>query len=167
MSLYEVVDPMPQAFVSHPAFFFSSTPAVIAALGLAKGWKDFVKIVDDPLHHTGGSPILPPGDDIESVRASWESPSKILIEAVGKGGGILGVKTVFSAGWTAVQAGEELPVVRVAGVQTGVWVKDVSKGVVTLEYKIPHFARSLALTILGLILAAALLVLGPWFHRRH
>jgi len=146
----EVPDPLPAAFVPHQPRLVKES-AVLASVLAADSAAEAIRILDDPLGRLGSGDV-PNGSLVESVEVLWPARTKAMVSVAGHGAGIVGVRTSFLAGWSASQAGSDLPVIRVAGQQIGAVVPDVGRGPVIFEYRVPHLAPAAAVALAGVLL---------------
>lgn len=119
----------------------------VVLMALVAG-EDPLSVVDDRLARLEPDASLPDGKGVRALGIESEDPHVVTVRAEGTGGAVVVVRTSFRVGWTASQNGRALPVVRAAGLFTGVVIDDVTAGDVTLRYVPPRF-------LLGALLAAS------------
>jgi hypothetical protein len=156
--LVEVSDPAPPAFVVPSAALGGDDEL---ARALAAPELGTFGVVDDPRGALGGR-ALPAGTSARADELVARAPADLSVLLSGDGGAVVAVRRSYRAGWSARQAGAELPVVRVGGTLLGVVVEDVSRGNVELNYAPPRLTAGAALSLLGLVLAG----LGALWARR-
>jgi len=120
-----------------------------------------IAIIDDPMGRLGQR-TLPRGTAITSVRIEERDTDRAVIVVEGTGGAVVVWNRAFAVGWTATQGEREVPVVRASGVSVAVVIDDVSKGPVTLRYRMPRFA----LAVFSLIVGIGLALLPPFVRIR-
>ncbi len=156
VQVFVVSEPLPIGFVSRRPALVSSEKELLRRLVGSQALVDTVALVDNPLHRPGGD-SLPEGMNIGEVSVRWFGPDRASVDAKGTGGGVIGLRTSFQAGWTATQAGRSLPVVRVTGQHVAAVVEDVAAGPVDFAYLLPN-----AWAIPPLLALSALLAYSVW-----
>lgn len=171
--LYRLRSPMPEAFVAHHPVWILDEQELAKKIKESATVAAVLALVDDP-HGSRGpreqSPLvraLPDGTGVEETTVQWQDRTRAVLTSKGTGGGLVGLRTAFLMGWTAEQAGQPLPVVRVAGQQIAAVVEEVARGPVVFRYRSPHFGLSSMIALLGLMLGVWLVVSAPrWCRRR-
>ncbi len=150
----KIDDPVPAAFViAAPRLVEGEAELVQLILG-AHSASAVLSLLDDPLGRVAQGAQLPGSSDVQVDRRPGFN-----LDLRGSGGAVVGVRTSFQAGWVALQAGRELPVIRAAGAHLAVVVDDVTGGPVRLEYRIPRWRQAVALAAAG-VCVAWVVVLG-------
>jgi hypothetical protein len=151
--LLVVDDPLPEVGVARAPRLLTSEDAVKSAL---VGGEDPFAVVDDPLARLDGGARLPDGVGVTALALGSEEPHLLDVRAEGTGAALVVVRTSYRVGWNARQEGRALPVVRVAGMFTGVVVDDVAAGEVLLRYDPPRLRLGIALSTRGALTFSAL-----------
>src|SRR5205807_1516764 len=122
--LFELADPLPKVFVSKAPMLSPNERDAILRIAAAASRSEALQVVDDPLQRLDGAP-LPSGKEASVLDAEWSAPDAATVRLAGTGGAVVGLRTPFLVGWTAEQAGEPVPVIRIAGHQLGAAVTNV------------------------------------------
>ncbi|HEY3447598.1 MAG TPA: hypothetical protein VGK67_14685 [Myxococcales bacterium] len=133
---------------------------VTAGLRAARTLAEVTVLVDDPLGRLQGRPLPPPGGRAGIARVEWPRQDDAVVHLSGTGGAVVGLKTIFQAGWRARQGGRELPVVRAMGVHLAAVVEEASAGPVEFRYRPPHLNAGAGASLLGLAMLGVLAFLG-------
>ena len=156
-------DPIPAAFVAQPRLI--ATEAEVAQLVLqAHSADSLLAVADDPLGRLDARAKLPQANGVSISRLEHPMQNQYRIELAGSGGAVVGVRTSFQAGWRAVQAGRELPIVRLAGAHVAAVVDDAAAGPLELEYLPRRLAAGFEIAGAGLIFGG--IVIGKPLRRR-
>jgi hypothetical protein len=158
--VYEITDAAPAAFVARDARWIEEK-GYAARVRDAPDLSTMLSWVDDPGGRSPGQPPLPDGAGVQAVELEWKVRDRARLTARGSGGAVLGLRNTYWMGWRAEQAGEPLPVVRVAGTMVGVIVQDVGRGPVVLTYRAPGWSAAWFVAALGLVLV----MLATWIRR--
>ena len=130
-------DPIPMSFVSKNPRWSTGFTSTVGRHGDVSS-AALIRLIDDPLHRLGiGPAALPKGDSAGPSEVRISKTDHWVVDVAGKGSAIVGVRTVFAAGWTARQGPHEVPVIRVGGVHLGAKIDDVSAGAVEFVYQPP------------------------------
>jgi hypothetical protein len=160
-NVYAISDALPEVAIARNAHVVADEPALFAKITQANGAADILAIVDDPAsalaHGEPGSHdvAVPDGSGVTRVDATFTSARDGNIALGGTGGAVVVMRRQWWPGWTALQNGVELPVVRVGGRELAVVVDDVTRGNVELHYRVRGLAAGLALFAIGAALLAA------------
>ena len=152
---------MTPIFLVKAPHFHETTEAVIDAVVQAKTTEEITNQLEDPLHHwnaSGAFSMISP--NVKIIGFHWPERTHAEVDLEGSGTAVVGLKTVFALGWHAIQAGEELPTIRIAGSLLGAVVRDASKGPIIFQYQPPHLWWGVSTSLLSL------LALGIWLSRK-
>jgi hypothetical protein len=155
VGVWSIRDPVPPAFIARSPRL---VPDELELVRLAQGTEraeDLLALADDPLHRLATT-VLPTGAGTRTIALAWLDGDRAELTATGTGSAVLGIRTAFHAGWTADQAGRNLPVVRIGGTQVAALVADVSAGPVRFEYRYPKLWIAVLGAAIGLALLSAL-----------
>jgi hypothetical protein len=159
--VFEVLDTIPHAFAAREPSLYGGEGAALQSLRTTTTADALLKVIDDPLHRLPPGATLPSGLGVTAVQGTWPIWDSAVLAVSGTGGAVVGIRRVFSAGWTAEQAGKALAVVRAAGLDVAAIVDDVDQGPVTFRYVPPRQAASRLAGALGLGINSIVL-LNPW-----
>ncbi|MGC4119576.1 MAG: hypothetical protein QM765_34395 [Myxococcales bacterium] len=137
-----------------------SEAQVLDAMRSARSLDEVASLVDDPLGRLAGRALPVASGGLGIARLTWPRQDEATLALTGTGGGVVGLKTFYQVGWSARQAGRELPIVRAHGVHLAVVVDDAAAGPVELRYRPPHLAAGVASSVVGVALLCLLSFLG-------
>jgi hypothetical protein len=149
--VFELLDPVPTAFVARRARLLADDDAILARLLESGSAAQTLAVVDDPMERLPALATLPAGDGVRGVAADWRDTDDVTLRAVGHGAALLGLRVPFQVGWRAEQSERPLPLVRAGGQHLAALVADVGAGPVRFRYRAPHLGVGIAVMSAGLV----------------
>jgi hypothetical protein len=157
---FAITDALPDASVVRaPRVVASDDHAIVEAVLDAADGAALMQIVDDPSGALTARPApLPDGARAGAVHASFLRPDSGTVRVEGEGAAVVMVRRPWWPGFVAEQAGNPVPVVRIAGAQLGLVVDDVSAGPVSIAYRARNLGGGVGAALAGALLLFALCV---------
>ncbi|MBN2361444.1 MAG: hypothetical protein JXR83_18480 [Deltaproteobacteria bacterium] len=157
LRLYALGDLLAPAFALRRPQWHVDDDSVYAHVVSSTAVDQIVRAVDDPIGRQP-PPALPDGAAVGELTVDWPRRDRARVVASGRGGAVIGLRTLFLRGWTARQAGRALPTVRSGGNFAAAVVDDVAAGPIEFEYRPPRLAVGIALSAAGWLALLALVV---------
>ncbi len=161
--LYEIPDSVSEVFLSSGPRLFPDEDSAWQAIRSSHTAAALSSVIDDPADRLASGSILSSNENAV-VAIEWDGPDRALLRVQGIGPAVVGVRTAFQMGWRAVQAGNELPVVRVGGQHLGVVLQEAETGHVEIYYQPPYFRLSLLAAACGFLAIVAACLLAKNNH---